>query len=102
MINTFKIVAKAALFDPHTTLTGAMVAQHPTKKRWEYFFGGTPAHDIVNGDVVKWDKLAERDFLHVFISQQHAEMVQSGEDADGNQIDLRFEIDQLWMDTKGW
>lgn len=102
MINSFKTVAKKALLDSATRLQGAMVARHPVKKTWDYFLGGTPAHDIVNGEVVKWDTLAEGDYPQVFVSQQQAEMVQSGEDEDGNKIDLEIELDMLESATVGW
>lgn len=44
-----------------------------------------------NGEIVKWDC----EYQSVFISQQLAAMVQSGEDDDGNEINLENEIDQL-------
>jgi len=89
----FRTAAKAALNDPATSMQGAMIAECPTTGGWDYFIGGTPPHDVVGGKIVRWDD----DYQSVFVSQQLAAIVQSGEDDDGNRIDLELEIDQLEM-----
>ena len=87
----FRTAAKAALTDPAVAMQGAMIARHPQTGRWDYFIGGTPPHDVISGNIAKW----HTDYQSVFVSQQLAATVQSGEDDDGNEIDLELEIDQL-------
>jgi len=91
--NDFRTAAKTALNDPATAIQGAMIAQHPRTGRWDYFIGGTPPHDVTDGNIVKWGK----GYQSVSIPQQLAATVQSGEDDDGNEIDLELEIDMLGM-----
>lgn len=98
METNFRAAAEAALTAPATAMQGAMIAEHPITGIWTYFLGGTPAHDIKHGYIVKWAALAEHDYQYVFITQQQAAAVQSGEDDNGNEIDLELEIDQLELE----
>jgi hypothetical protein len=95
MMANFRTATIAALNDPATRLQGAMIAQHPVDGGWDYFIAGTPAHDAVDGDIIKYDTMPGYGYQTVFISQELATNWYFNEDDDGNEIDREIFVDQI-------
>ena len=79
---------RAALNDPMTSLTGAMVAQGPDGA-WDFFFHGTPPHHHEGERLVKWE--VDETCALVIEPQVAAEALDMGDE------DIEVLIEQLAM-----